>query len=205
MNDSVRFFARGILVLGMVVVIPVSAPGYEQYSGSPSCDDCHPGFKNGDPLHEMHQGNSQMTNNCTLCHTSIGDNPFTYQSGDAEGQGCRGCHGVDNGTTFGWGAGLRMHHANAGAPADSDGLFCVDCHGGDPAPSPENTLPVYYSRSDVNVNDPCVVASGSGGEDWDGSGLGLDNDGDLDYEDSDVDCTTPVEGSTWGQVKVLYR
>jgi len=206
MSDSRWFFACGALVVGLVMIIPASAPGYVRYNGSPSCDDCHPGFVNRDALHDLHQGGNQMTNTCNLCHTSTGDNPFTYQSGATGGQSCRGCHGVDNETTFGWGAGLRLHHANAGAPADSNGDFCVTCHAGDPAPDPENTLPVYYSRGDVDVNDPCVVPSGSAGEDWDGDGFGLDNDGDLDYDDSDSDCSlTPVEGSTWGHVKALYR
>lgn len=206
MRQTIRNVAGGAVAIGLLFLLPVPGPGYERYNGSPSCDDCHSGFVSRGPLHDLHQGNNQMTNTCNLCHVSTGDNPLTYQSGASGGQSCRGCHGVDNGTTFGWGAGLRLHHANAGAPADSDGLFCVDCHPGDPVPDPEDTVPVYYVRGDVDVNDPCVVASASGGEDWDGDGFGLDNDGDLDYEDADSDCSaSPVEGSNWGKVKALYR
>jgi hypothetical protein len=146
-----------------------------------------------------------MTSTCNLCHTSTGDNPYTYQSGATEGQGCRGCHGVDNGTTDGWGAGLRAHHAAAGAPPDLNGLTCADCHGDDPAPDPENTLPVYYSRPDVAVNNPCIVSSAENGENWNDDAQGLDNDGDLDYEQDDSDCTSPVEEYTWGNIKAVYR
>jgi hypothetical protein len=91
------------------------------------------------------------------------------------------------------GPGLRQHHANAGAPPDNLGLFCVDCHTDDPVPPAENTLPPYYTRDDVNVNDPCLVDSFSGGEDWDNDGQGLDNDGNLLYEADDPGCSiTPV-------------
>ena len=192
-------FAVSWLVAGSVAAYP-------RYNGTPACDDCHPGFVGRGSLHAVHQGSSRMTNTCNLCHVSTGDNPSTYSSGAVGGQGCRGCHGIDNGTVYGWGAGLRAHHANAGAPADADGLYCVDCHDSDPAPGPENALPPYYSRSDVRVTDPCVIASASGGEDWTGDGVGLDNDGDLDYEDADSDCgTSPVEGVTWGRIKAIYR
>jgi hypothetical protein len=195
----------GILAVGLLLLLSASGFGYSRYNGDPSCDDCHPGFIDRGPLHDLHVGGSQMTPTCSLCHTTTGDNPCTYQSGAAGGQGCRGCHGVDNATTFGWAAGLREHHAQAGAPADGNGLFCVDCHGGDPSPSPESVLPVYYSRPDVAVNDPCVVPSASNGEDWDGDNQGLDNDGDLIYDDSDSDCVAPVEAYTWGGIKVVYR
>ena len=43
-------------------------------------------------------------------------------------------------------------------------------------------------------------------EDYDGDGRGLDNDGDLDYDFDDAQCiAVPVEESTWGTVKALYR
>lgn len=164
---------------------------YDSYRGNAGCDDCHSSFISRGALHQMHVGDSQMTSTCQLCHTSTGDNPRTWTSGVAGGQGCRGCHGVDNGTALGWGAGLRAHHANAGAPADANGMFCADCHGGDPEPSPENTFPVYYSRDDVNVNNPCVSV-GAGGEDWDGDTEGLDNDGDLAYDEADSDCDAGI-------------
>jgi len=160
--------------------------GYRAGGSERGCADCHPDFEGRGTLHDMHVGNNQMTNTCLLCHTSTGDSPLTSSSGATGGEGCRGCHGVDNGPGFTWGAGLRLHHLNAGAPADFNGQICSDCHT-DPAPSPESTVPVYYSRADVDVKDPCDSMTGSG-EDWDADGKGLDNDGDLVYDESDSDC-----------------
>ncbi len=147
--------------------------------GGNNCVVCHPGFENLGPLHDLH---SQMTNNCFLCHTDLGDDPSTTSSGDPEGHGCRGCHGVDNGTSLGWGAGLRAHHLAEGE------TLCASCHPNDPVPSPEDTLPVYYSRTDVNVTDPCQSTPAPPGEDFDASGRGLDNDGDLLFDMADPDC-----------------
>jgi hypothetical protein len=110
-----------------------------------------------------------------------------FHSGEEGGQGCRGCHGVDNGTLFDWGTGLRAYHANAGAPPDSYGFLCADCHHDDPPPDPENAKPLYSLRSDVNVRYPCWIL-GDGREDWDGDMAGLDNDGDLVYDEDDSDC-----------------
>jgi VCBS repeat-containing protein len=209
-----------LVMLAGLAVWSTEASAYEQYHPSDStntpdgCYQCHgfagatnptvgtsfedatrfqnDGFDGRGPLHDMHVG--QITGTCNLCHISTGDVPFTYTSGDPQGQGCRGCHGVDNGTLVNWGAGLRAHHAKAGAPADQTGLLCASCHSADPAPSPESTVPVYYARSDVNAKDPC---NADGTEDW-GSlspfdptlpdGLGLDNDGDLVYDGADSDC-----------------
>jgi hypothetical protein len=157
------------------------------------------GFDGRGPLHDLHV--SQITGQCDLCHISTGDVPYTYQSGNAAGEGCRGCHGVDPGgaANFNWGAGLRLHHANAGAPADRNGFLCATCHN-DPAPQPENIVPVYYLRGDVNAKDPC---NADATEDWGGvfgdpvstpDGIGLDNDGDLLYDAADlIDCPEPGE------------
>lgn len=184
-----------LLILGVTSMVLLAwsntAMAYDQYrlaGGQASCRDCHPRFQNGpgDLLHDMH---TQMTEECLLCHRQIGDVPKTWTSGAAGGQGCRGCHGVDNGTEFNWGAGLRAHHANAGAPPDQNGLFCSDCHGDDPPPSPESTTPVYYLRADVNVMDPCVSMLPDG-EDYSSDGQGLDNDGDLVYDENDSDCSS---------------
>ncbi len=164
-----------------VLLLTVSfAFGYDSYhpSGTSGCFQCH-----GDFNHGMHVGSNDMTNNCFLCHTDIGDNPSTWTS--LQGVSCIGCH---------MGPGLRQHHASAGAPPDNQDMFCVDCHPGDPPPPSESTLPPYYTRTDVNVNDPCLVDSFSGGEDWDNDGQGLDNDGNLLYEGNDPGCTaTPVD------------
>jgi hypothetical protein len=88
---------------------------------------------------------------------------------------------------FCWGAGLRAHHLNAGAPSDANGRVCGDCHANDPVPDPENTIPVYYLRDDVSVENPCS-AQYPEGEDWNGDMVGLDNDGDLLYDFADPDC-----------------
>lgn len=179
-----------VLVLGTVT--PSAA--YVRYNGSPSCDDCHPGFVKRGPLHkDVHVGSQNMTSNCQLCHVSTGDNTELATSG--VGLGCIGCHD---------GPGLRAHHANANVPPDANGQRCVDCHAGDPAPAPENEVPPHYARADVRVNNPCG-STGPGGEDWNGDGIGLDNDGDLLVDDADGDCVTPVEPSTWGRIKALYQ
>ncbi len=193
MSDQARI---GILlfVWAALLVCPNAIFSYPSYrtGEQESCAQCHPGFMSRGPLHDLHQGNQDMTNNCQLCHGSTGDIPQTFTSGETGGQGCRGCHGIDNGTAFSWGAGLRLHHAMAGVPADIDGNRCADCHT-DPPPTPESYLPVYYSRSDVNVKDPCDTQTPEpAGEDHDGDGKGLDNDGDLVYDESDPDCANPT-------------
>lgn len=183
-----------LVAVAALITIPSAGLCYEAYrtvEGNGYCAQCHPGFISRGTLHDMHQGNQDMTNNCQLCHTSTGDTPLTYSSGETDGQGCRGCHGIDNGSMFSWGAGLRAHHINAGAPPDGNGQTCMDCHS-DPPPATENIAPVYYSRSDVNVKDPCDSTTGDG-EDHSGDGQGLDNDGDLVYDEADSDCSTPTE------------
>jgi hypothetical protein len=182
-----------LLTPTLLLLYPATGMTYSRYNGTPGCDDCHPGFVNRGPLHQaVHVGNQNMTNTCDLCHTSTGDNPQTNSSGG--GVGCSGCHD---------GPGLRAHHANAGAPADQWGLRCSDCHGSDPQPVAESTVPQYYLRGDVNVKDPCS-GSGAGSEDYDGDNKGLDNDGELVYDGNDPDCVVPVEPSTWGRIKALF-
>ena len=86
MNSTTRLTAS---LAGLALLFAAAlddALAYERYRGSPGCDDCHSGFISRGPLHDLHQGNSQMTNSCDLCHDSTGDNPLTYTSGDAEGQ-----------------------------------------------------------------------------------------------------------------------
>lgn len=167
---------------------------YHPSSATSGCYQCHPGFAGRGPLHDVHVGNSQMTSTCTLCHQNQGDNPSIGQS--PAGPGCTGCHAPE---------GLRLHHLRAEAPPDGQGRTCTTCHAGDGPPAAEKVAPPYYARADVDVKDPCVVASSSGGEDWDGDGSGLDNDGDLAYELTDTDCATAVQGRTWGTVKSLYN
>ncbi len=161
---------------------------YQKYEGSPSCSTCHSGFIGGpgNPLHDMHL---QMTSNCSICHTSIGDNPNLATGG--VGLGCNGCH---------LGPGLRAHHKNAGVPAPAGGSTCAACHPGDPTPPPESTVPSHYSRMDVSVKDPCQALPAPPGEDFNGDGKGLDNDGNLLYDAADPACgstvTTTVQPTT---------
>jgi hypothetical protein len=222
MRQSFWIVALTVLVPALWIVVVPETAAYEQYhpgddtETGDGCYQCHGwnndanpvagtddtspfrngGFDGRQELHDLHQ--DQITGTCGLCHISPGDVGFTATSGDAAGQGCRGCHGVDPNPqgpdNFEWGAGLRLHHANAGAPADLDGDFCVDCHDSDPLPPPEDSVPVYYLRADVNAKDPC---NADGTEDWGSAGApttpdgqGLDNDGDLDYDGDDSDCDT---------------
>jgi hypothetical protein len=195
------FLLLGIVLaaLGVVMFSTSDTVAYNSYNANEdNCFSCHPSFKGRGALHDMHVGSSQMTNTCTLCHVSIGDNPSTSSSGTDPNHGCNGCH---------MGPGLRAHHINAGAPADGDGFTCTSaCHSSDPTPPGEDTLPAYYSRGDVNVNDPCDATTGGPGEDYSGDGEGLDNDGDLVYDAADTDCGgVQVEMMTWGQAKAIYR
>ena len=180
---------HGKLLLSLVTLCWLSlfsAPGFAFPSAS-GCASCHPSFQGRGALHDMHVGNNQMTNNCLLCHTSVGDDPDINSS--AEGVSCTGCHIPD---------GLWSHH-------QVSGISCAPCHVGWPTPAPEGTLPPYYSRTDVSLSDPCAVAT-AGGEDWDNDGKGLDNDGDDLYEAADPDCgNVSVEESTWSAIKRLYE
>jgi hypothetical protein len=167
-----------------VVLYPLGAFAYPNYNGSPSCDDCHPGFVGGfsGPLHGQHLG---VISGCNLCHGNPGDNPKL--------EDCAGCHVQ---------AGLVAHHDNAGAPADTNGLRCINCHPG-LTPDPESAIPPYYVLASSLVKDPCNSGAAPG-EDFTGDGQGLDNDGDLVYDELDTDCGVPVEDSTWGAIKALF-
>lgn len=187
----------GLAAVGLIVFTASNIGAYPSYHGNGNCFQCHPGFDNRGPLHDLHVGAAQMTGTCLLCHTSIGDDPSTSSSGADPNHGCNGCH---------MGPGLRKHHTDAGAPPDANGLTCVDCHPNDPPPPGEDTLPAYYSRDDVNVKDPCDGETGGPGEDYTGDGEGLDNDGDLLYDSADPDCeVVQVELMTWGRAKSIYR
>jgi len=174
------------LLLTPCVLAMFVASGFA-YPAADGCRTCHPTFQGFGALHAMHVGNTQMTNNCGLCHTSVGDIPDINDSSD--GVSCVGCH-VPNG--------LWEHHQVAS-------ISCAPCHTNWSTPDPEGTLPAYYSRTDVNISDPCATAT-PGGEDWDNDGEGLDNDGDDLYEAADPDCgSVSVEESTWGAIKTLFK
>jgi len=227
MNDSIRFFARGVLVLGMAMMIPASAYAWEQWSTdtTDNCVTCHGDFRAASyislvdgmdwgNLHNLHRS-TMLSGDCDACHQSGSLFPtFIGDSAGGDGLssiGCMGCHGREEDNTAanpdfpnGRGAGLRQHHFNAGVTG------CENCHD-DSNPATyttvgENVLPDYYANPGTGhaamPTDPCTA---SGSENFAGAPFGIDNDGDLDYEMSDTDCTTPVEGSTWGHVKALYR
>src|SRR4030065_104670 len=90
--------------------------------------------------------------------------------------GCQNCHGSCTSNGYG----LRAHHKAKGITT------CSGCHPNDPAPKPENTLPVFYGKLTVNIKDPCNT---DGKENWTSDGKGLDNDGDLLYDSNDTDCS----------------
>ncbi len=132
-----------------------------------------------------------MGTDCLMCHTSVGDNPFTYTSasdgfGGSPGFGCAGCHGRDYGGDHPQGVGLRAHHLAAGV------LACLSCHTDDPAPLPENILPPYYGSFETNAFDSCnpLFPPDTWGESFSlDNDLGLDNDGDGLYDNvEDPDC-----------------
>lgn len=183
-------------------------PTYDNGSGT-GCVQCHNGFTDRGPLHDLHddmrQGGGAA---CNLCHPSgAGSTPVRTTSSDdggtldGPGYGCRGCHGRsqdDVGSGFGtWAAGLRRIH---------DGFGCSGCHSNDPPTvEPETTAPPYYDDTiyPVTVTNPCTEENFGGSL---AGGPGLDNDGNGDTDLADTACITiPVEVSTWGNIKSLYR
>ena len=191
MRKKPVFLSAWIIASMALVFCAQESRAYDSYNGGGSnCVQCHPGFVNRGALHQLHVGTGRMTSTCLLCHTQTGDDPFTNSSGAVGGVSCIGCH-----EPFG----LRLHHKNAGAPADGTGLVCADCHS-DGTPAAENVVSAstrpYYLRTDVSVDNPCQAQPAPPGEDFDGSGTGLDNDGDLDYDGNDPNCQVVVPTST---------
>ena len=148
---------------------------------------------------------------CNVCHQPPSGTPRTpvYISLSAGITGyspisCLGCHGrledaqgagacvegdptTINTANCGAGAGLRLHHQNAGI---SD---CTGCHS-DPTPVGENVLPPYYFVDAARPNkplDPCNAATAPANENKYGT-TGLDNDGDGLYDGADPDCVAGV-------------
>jgi len=171
-------FVLALVVLSMWVP---EAEAYERYNDG--CQTCHGSFTGGistkgsvfpsDDKHTMHRNSSYMGTNCDLCHSSgDGRDPFIGSSDGTNnnpGLGCTGCH-----TEFG----LRAHHAINGVTS------CAACHSNDPAPTPENTMPVYYGTADTNADMPCNPdLQANINENWTiGDSEGTDNDGDGIYD-----------------------
>jgi len=186
-GDAVKNCKWLFLLIVPCVVALVASPGLA-YNRAGDCDGCHQNFKGpGEALHDMHVGASQMTNNCDLCHTNVGDDPRINSS--AAGVSCVGCHIPE---------GLWQRH-------QASGQSCAPCHTNWSTPEIEPTAPPYYGRGDVALTSPCLIDKTMGGEDYSGDGKGLDNDGNTFYDALDPECILlPVEETTWGRVKSLY-
>jgi hypothetical protein len=217
-------FRATVILIGIVILGTPGAEGYDRYSEDDDatyCRSCHGDFRSGSyispvdgqnwgNLHNIHRS-TMLSGDCDVCHIGNDKLPVFLNSSDGgdgfEAVGCMGCHGVDPAPgepdNLWWGAGLRLHHTNAGVEADSNGFTCASCHADDPSPPPENTQPSYYFLPDTNHPskpvDPCNQAPGFS-ENFAGAVMGIDNDGDLVYDDSDSDCAeatpTPTATST---------
>jgi hypothetical protein len=206
---SLRFF---VSLFSVLVIGAGTAQAYPQYSlakDATNCRACHGDFRAspyvslsdglswGDDLHDVHR-NTMLAGDCSTCHSAGGRFPVLLDTSSGgtglDAISCTGCHGrMEDGTgvlTFGYGAGLRQHHWNAGEQ------ICADCHDdANPAnytPAGEQFLPPYYSASDAAhpamPSDPCNPSADDHPEDYAASTLGLDNDGDGDYDEADGDC-----------------
>ncbi len=204
-----------VAIVGLFFVAATGAIAYDRYSvndDATNCRTCHGDFRSDHyislvdgmdwgNLHNIHRS-TMLAGDCDVCHGGGDEFPVLIASsngGDGfEPVSCMGCHGVDPSPgvppSNDWGAGLRLHHANAGV-----GL-CAGCHPSDPPPPPENTAPSYYFLPDANhpnkPTDPCDSAS----ENYAGAVIGLDNDGDDLYDGDDTDCAaapTPTATPTW--------
>ena len=193
-DNLVKLLFLCIALLFVLVASPSAA--YQRWGDG--CTDCHdffdevstkPGNVWPDDKHNVHR--SQMmtrinNDSCEACHVQVGDDPLLNSSagyGQLPALGCMGCHGVvpTPGTAEDlWGAGLRLHHASAGVGPDSQNMECLDCHGGDPLPMPEDVLPAYHGWSQYQRRRSLAIRTAT--ENWTTDGLGLDNDGDGAYD-----------------------
>lgn len=162
-------------------------------------------------------------NDCEICHTAPGKSPAFLASSDG-GRGlpaisCLGCHGREEGTGV-TGAGLRQHHFRNGVALCGNPFCHFD---GDPAsftPVGEDIRPPYFANPGTDhpliPDHPCNLAGFGFSEDIMGvANGGLDNDGDdrpspppgAGYDGLDADCSAvvPIEPSTWGRIKALYK
>ena len=209
-----------VIAIGIVIFGVQGAEGYDKYSqndDNTNCRECHGDFRSSNyispvdgqewgNLHNIHRS-TMLSGDCDVCHIGGDEFPVFLNSsngGDGfEPVGCVGCHGVDpapgdpNNTW--WGAGLRLHHANAVVGPDSDGFTCMTCHTDDPPPPPESMLPSYFFTPDAfhpsKPDDPCNPSPGFP-ENFAGAVIGIDNDGDLLYDDADPDCAAPTPTPT---------
>jgi len=207
-----EFLVACLAVVVSLALLPGLAEAYDRWSindDATNCGECHGDFRaggyvsesDGDPwgasLHDAHR-NTMLDGDCNACHSGNPRFPvFLNLSNGGDGLepvSCMGCHGIDpNPSTPNteWGAGLRLHHTDAGVPADQNGDTCSDCHSSDPTPIAENVLPSFYFTPDTahpdKPNDPCNPSPGFP-ENFAGDTIALDNDGDLTYDGADPDC-----------------
>lgn len=213
MRSTSIYLLVGIAAIAILLAGRGDVDAYSQWSiadDATNCGECHGDFRsdnyispvdgeNWGNLHDLHR-EVMLNDDCAACHLASDEFPVKLNE-SAGGNGfepvsCMGCHGVDpNPGTFNtqWGAGLRLHHINAGVRADQDGFTCTStCHQNDPQPPGEDTLPSYYFLPDAahpnKPTDPCNPAPGLP-EDFAGLALGMDNDGDLQYDQVDFDCS----------------
>ncbi len=212
--------------IGLLVLLSIGTRDVMAYSEyAQGCQICHGDFRAnnyvsnvdgqawGTSLHDGHRFNF-LDGEWSTCHTG-GFSPVFLASSDG-GDGlaaisCLGCHGRDEGVSGVTGAGLRQHHWNTGTTS------CGNCHPGDSDPGvftpvSEVVLPPYYANPGNNHPDmpthPCNLGSLGYPEDVLGAAGtgGLDNNGDDLFDMDDIGCVplTPVEETTWGQIKALY-
>jgi hypothetical protein len=212
-----QMILSGAIALIFAVIVP-QAEAYQFYSVDTNdvggCGQCHGIFRSGTytsqaegvswgtHLHNVHLNNTAVGGNCGNCHFGAGTAGRTVNlsSSEAAADGvnaisCSGCHGRaedtvgnPNANGAGWGAGLRQHHVNAGAPPDSNGQICTDCHAdADTANftvAGEDVMPPWFGTFGLAPCDDNLV----------GLAIGLDNDGDQLYDSADPDCQAPVCG-----------
>lgn len=199
-KTTVSLMVRGLTVM-VILVWAGPANSYNQWSvddDATYCGQCHGDFRDDHymspvdgqdwgNLHDLHRI-TMLNGDCNTCHLSGGRFPVLLDE-SVGGNGfdpisCTGCHD---------GPGLRLHHTNAGVPADNGGTgdTCVDCHGTETMVQGENVLPPYYFTPDAvhlhKPTDPCNPSPGFP-ENFAGLTIALDNDGDLAYDALDSDC-----------------
>ena len=181
-----------VLLLGLTASTTVA---WERYDDGCDNSNCHGSFFGGispkgsvfisNNKHEMHRNSAYIDADCQLCHGGQGEMVLDSSGGTDvnPGVGCVGCHGRDYGGGIGnSGIGLRLHHTNNSV------AVCLNCHGDDPTPLPENVAPIYYGTVDTKCDDPCNAPPDYLENYTIGDTLGLDNDGDNLYDTDDPDC-----------------
>lgn len=212
MRSETAYVVVGVAAVVVLLGGSGVANAYSQWSindDATYCGECHGDLRSGSytspvdgenwgNLHDLHK-DVMLNSDCATCHLRSGRFPVRLNESEGgngfEPVSCMGCHGVDpdpGNSNTGWGAGLRLHHLNAGVRADQNGFTCSStCHQNDPVPPTEDVLPSFYFVPDAahpnKPTDPCNPAPDLP-EHFAGLTLGMDNDGDLAYDQVDADC-----------------